>query len=101
MNIKSQLFGAISLAVGAIFGANFTSETELREAKSLYIADFQAVDSAAGSPINFSMSPGMTMVTPLSQGSQSEFCMHSQVDDGHWRLVWMDASEGKRPIELG
>lgn len=72
---------------------------------SIYIADFRTVDAEDGSPINTGMSRGEVMIAQISSGEEprsfsSGYCMHSEADNGHWRIIWKDAPGGRRSIEL-
>jgi hypothetical protein len=51
------------------------------------------------------MSPGEVVIAQLRDGGQPQslsagYCIHSEVDNGHWRIIWKEAPGGGRLIEL-
>jgi hypothetical protein len=109
MKMKILLVGFCAALLGAVIGYGISSNRIPKDLaqgdSSIYIADFRTVDADDGLPINTRMSPGEVMIAQISDREEtrslsSGFCMHSEVDNGHWRIIWKDMSGGGRIIEL-
>jgi hypothetical protein len=109
MNIKLLSASSCAAILGAVIGYGISSSSMpdnlVQSDSSIYIADFRTVDAEDGSPINTRMSPGEIMIAQRNSGEEPRslscgFCMHSEVDNGHWRIIWKDVPSGRRMIEL-
>lgn len=109
MKAKLLLPCVFALIIGAIVGFGFATSrmtgATSQGISSLYFADFQTVDAEDGRPINSRMSPGDVMIAKIHDGEQPQslsagFCMHSEANNGHWRIIWKEAPGGGRKIEL-